>query len=394
VIKFGGQTLEKVVFVNVTAAVKGGAFRIAEQVLDLLERSSVGDIRYYVFCTKALSASYRNLADNIVLVDSVKGKKWISRLWWDLAGMRLWSIRNAIKPDLVISLQNTGVGAFRRTKQIVYIQQALPFTTDVHWSVFDSHERRYWFYKNIYKWLIRLSIGKNTQIVVQTRWMKHALMRAFRWDPTQISIIKPEVQICDPILSDIEDEKRQDGRFCIFYPATPAPYKNHRILVEALRVLQEEDPSLVKEIRLCFTVEGKAKDSRPLRDLVDRYGLGKEIRFMGSLSYRQVLSYYRSCDLVVFPSYVESCGLPLLEAASLGKPVLASNREFAREVIGGYEGVTFVECDKPHAWARSIKQMMEFRANYQPYAPNHHQSMVRLVELITELVGEPDGSVG
>jgi glycosyltransferase involved in cell wall biosynthesis len=53
------------------------------------------------------------------------------------------------------------------------------------------------------------------------------------------------------------------------------------------------------------------------------------------VSDEELLSLYQSCDLVVFASTYEGFGLPILEAQTVGRPVVTSNRCSMPEVAGG-----------------------------------------------------------
>ena len=48
-------------------------------------------------------------------------------------------------------------------------------------------------------------------------------------------------------------------------------------------------------------------------------------------------------SVLLFPSYVESFGLPLLEARLTGTYVIASNCPFSREILDGYEKALFFD---------------------------------------------------
>ena len=51
--------------------------------------------------------------------------------------------------------------------------------------------------------------------------------------------------------------------------------------------------------------------------------------------------YARS--VLVFPSYIETIGLPLLEARSVGAPILAADCLYARDGVEDYEKAEFLE---------------------------------------------------
>ena len=62
------------------------------------------------------------------------------------------------------------------------------------------------------------------------------------------------------------------------------------------------------------------------------------------MSREEVFERYTN-SILIFPSYVESFGLPLLEARLSGTYILASDRSFSREILEGYDKASFFEAD-------------------------------------------------
>jgi len=58
------------------------------------------------------------------------------------------------------------------------------------------------------------------------------------------------------------------------------------------------------------------------------------IHHLDYLSDELVALFYSEADLFVYPSYYEGFGLPVLEAMSLGAPVVAANTSSLPEVAG------------------------------------------------------------
>jgi len=60
-----------------------------------------------------------------------------------------------------------------------------------------------------------------------------------------------------------------------------------------------------------------------------------EFSVAGRLSDAEVLDEYRRCDALIFASLEEGFGLPILEAQSVGRVVVTSDRSSMPEVAGG-----------------------------------------------------------
>ena len=63
--------------------------------------------------------------------------------------------------------------------------------------------------------------------------------------------------------------------------------------------------------------------------------LDGRVRFTGEVSDLELKAYYRSAIALVFPSFYEGFGFPLVEAMAVGCPVACSNIASLPEVAGG-----------------------------------------------------------
>jgi glycosyltransferase involved in cell wall biosynthesis len=61
------------------------------------------------------------------------------------------------------------------------------------------------------------------------------------------------------------------------------------------------------------------------------------------LSLFEVSEYYNKTDALLFPSTLETWGLPITEFKSYGRPIIVSNLPFALETIGEYERACFFD---------------------------------------------------
>lgn len=68
--------------------------------------------------------------------------------------------------------------------------------------------------------------------------------------------------------------------------------------------------------------------------LVSELGLQQDVRFIGFIPREQLQLYYAAATAFVYPSLYEGFGLPLLEAMSVGTPVVTSDAGALIEVAG------------------------------------------------------------
>lgn len=69
--------------------------------------------------------------------------------------------------------------------------------------------------------------------------------------------------------------------------------------------------------------------------LVEEFDLNERIRFLGYVSDEELSYLYRKATALVFPSFIEGFGMPILEAMHVGLPVITSSTGALAEVAGG-----------------------------------------------------------
>lgn len=368
-----------IIFVNDVAATEGGALTILRQFLSSIQKYSPDNFTYYVFCSLEELKQYES--DNIKIINNIKGKKRLDRIKWDLFGLKKWSRKHNIKANLIISLQNTGCCYYKNVKQIILIHQALSFSQVKKWKFFKKDERKFWFYQNIYKKIIQYSLEDDSFVVVQTEIMKNAIAEQFKKDKSKIKVIRPSLEKIE--VDKINKINFSDKKFHIFYPAATFPYKNHEIIIQALRLLRNKEKDVHDNLLVHFTFDSieKTQDVKLVK-LINKFKIENIVRLEGKINHNKVLSFYKSCNLIIMPSYIESFPLTLLEAAAFGLPILASNLDFNREVLKDYKGVRFLDHNNPQDWTDAMKDAYFKKEKFSEFKENNLGNWSQFFDLV------------
>lgn len=253
-------------------------------------------------------------------------KSWFHRLYFE--HFIAPKLIKRYKVDEVLSLQNILI-PHTKAPQTVYVHNALPFS-EYRFSILE--DKLLWVYQNILGRLIVKSIKKANRVIVQTKWMKKVCIEKMGVDSEKIDVISPSINI------DIEKfyEPNNDNIQTFFYPASAAVFKNHKIIVEACKILKEEKNN---NFRVIFTLRGN--ENKHISKLYKETKENKlPIEFIGSISRDEVFDFYTK-SVLLFPSYIETFGLPILEAKMHKGLILVSDSLFSREILQGYKNAYY-----------------------------------------------------
>ncbi len=133
------------------------------------------------------------------------------------------------------------------------------------------------------------------------------------------------------------------------YVASGEPHKNHVRLIEAWKVLAAEGlfPSL------CLTVPEQQYPEVADNIRRARTEDGLKIENVSVLSTAEIHALYQKSRAVVYPSTLESFGMPLIEAREVGLPIIAGELDYVRDVVDPSE--TFDPLS-PVSIARAVKR--------------------------------------
>lgn len=163
--------------------------------------------------------------------------------------------------------------------------------------------------------------------MVQTPSMAQALVRWYG----QGKGAMPEVSIVPfthaPQPGSSLERSVREYEWDFLYVADGLSHKNHRKLLDAWCHLAKEGlkPSLALTL---------SPAEQELLGLVAqlRNSVGLKVENLGHLSHANMLAAYGKARALIYPSLVESFGLPLIEARQLNLPIIAAEVDYVRDV--------------------------------------------------------------
>lgn len=91
--------------------------------------------------------------------------------------------------------------------------------------------------------------------------------------------------------------------------------------------------------------------------LPGKLGIEDRVKFLDFVSDEKLISLYKNALCLVYPSFYEGFGIPVLEAMSLGVPVICSNTSSFPEVGG--KAVLYVDSHKVEDIVRALQKISE-----------------------------------
>ncbi len=209
-----------------------------------------------------------------------------------------------------------------------------PIVVSVHDVSFLEHPEYFTSFRALQ---LRLTVRRTVQsascVLTPSEFSKRRILDAYQLPDDKVVVLPNGVSsVFHPVA-------REAAQRSMSTPLPQAPFiltvgdlqprKNHLGLIRAFEDLIRAHPQLPhhllivgKETWHADTVRAAAKKSR----VADR------IHFTGFVEDEELRRLYGACDLMVYPSFYEGFGLPILEAMACGRAVACSNTSAMPEV--------------------------------------------------------------
>ena len=135
------------------------------------------------------------------------------------------------------------------------------------------------------------------------------------------------------------------------------PIKNHQLLLEAFRLVQNELPTIG------LSIAGNGPLEQELRGLSESLKL-ENVYWLPRLNRAEVKEQMATHQVILSTSNVETFGLTIAEAQAMGKPVVVTDSGGVRDIVTQETGKV-TECS-PEAFAKGMIHMIQSLDSYDP----------------------------
>lgn len=179
-------------------------------------------------------------------------------------------------------------------------------------------------------WHFRRVARTASAIIVQTPVMAERVARFYGVPAARLTCIGQPAAVALEPRSERDLAPATGDQLKLLFLAAYYPHKNHRILPAVVAELRRR--GVAHRVRIFVTLDERNDASAQVRKALstDR----DVITNLGTISARDLPGVWAAADALLLPTLVESFGLTYVEALAAGRPILTSDRDFARWMCG------------------------------------------------------------
>ena len=273
-------------------------------------------------------------------------KSWFVRLYYEFIIFK--KISKRLNPDLWFSMHDITPSVVAKNT-VVYCHNPSPFYQPlISEIIFDP---KIAVFSLLYKYLYKINIKSNNFVIVQQGWLRDKFISMY--EIKNVIVAHPHIMTSN-IKQNFLIKDKDNDKLVLLYPAFPRVFKNIDLICKAVIELPTEIKNKI-EVRL--TISGA--ENRYAANLYNKYAAFPFIKFIGRQNKFEMNHHYNVCDVVLFPSKLETWGLPISEAKARNKPLLVADLNYARETVGEYSDVSFLNPFSPSIWADAISSIVK-----------------------------------
>ena len=322
--------------------IEGGPLTIYKECLRCVEKYFLENYEIVALVhNRELFSEFDSRIKFIEFMDSKKS--YLKRFYYEYFYFKRLSKK--LKPYLWFSLHDMTPNVVT-DKRAVYCHNPIIFYDVKRKDIIN--EFKMFMFSRFYKYIYKINIKKNNFVVVQQDWIRKRFKKIFKIK--NVVVAHPNVVI-DDSNNNYKNTKIVKNSF--LYPSFPRIFKNFEVICKAVEILENKN---IENFKVYLTIDGS--ENIYSKEIVEKYGRLKCIEFIGLQTRENLMKYYSKIETVIFPSKLETWGLPISEAKAFGKNIILADLEYAHETLGTYEKVMFFGPDDAEKLAEKMEMLI------------------------------------
>ena len=262
----------------------------------------------------------------------------------------LAKLEKQLKPDIVYSITAPSYFTFNVPEVMRFTNPWVTHPNKYSWSVLPWMSR---LKTKVYCWNQRRMMRKAHYFVTQSETTRQGIIRITGTAPSNVVVVK---NVLPQVFNGLpKSPKPQDGNWIdIACVGAPVPHKNFDILPAVIEELRNLG---VQNVRFRVTIPQGNPLLEKYQEQLKQYGFTDRIISHGRCSQIDLAEMYRQCQLCFLPTLLEVFSASTLEAMNFQLPVVATDFDFNREVMG--DSCLYYEPMNAKAAAEQIKKYVE-----------------------------------
>ena len=353
--------------INIAVVIKsdlksGGGFQYEYMVLNIIKKYHTIDsninIKFFTLNSK-VPQDYQDLGLDITLINENFIKK-IHRL--TLLNMFIFSLLSKIKfeksfvekfllknkvdlvyflsPD-ILSLGLSNIPYIFTLWDLGHLEN-MEFPEVSHNKVFEQRE-----------YLYSKSLKKSFKVIVDSNYSKKYTIDKYNLDSKRLEVLKylPNIRTSNNEKPINIKKKYNLNNDYIFYPAQFWAHKNHIYILDAIKILKNNN--------ILTDVVFSGADQGTLKHVLKKaksYGIDDLVHYIGFAPNEEIAYLYKQSLALVMPTYLGPTNIPPLEAFAYETPVCYSDTPFFREQVG--DAVFFMDLNDPNSLVNCLLKII------------------------------------
>ncbi|MAG11256.1 MAG: hypothetical protein CMI52_00405 [Parcubacteria group bacterium] len=202
-----------------------------------------------------------------------------------------------------------------------------------------------WFDRKFQDWTTRRAVNHADLICTPSQFSKNEIKKYYDAKDAHIAIV-PNALVVDEMSTPRKPSQ------ALLYIGRIEHKKNITTLIEAFEILKRSGNNV--ELQL---VGKPGFGYEEIAQRIEQSIYKKDIHLLGYISQQKKSELLSQAGILLFPSWYEGFGIPILEAAAYGVPVIASNIPVHKEIAA--DTITYAQVDNPRDWVKKVEEMFE-----------------------------------